>query len=154
MNKYIKKFTNVFFKFFKIYIFRDKFLLSAKKWFDDDGDNLLRLNYNRYLAKLGNYGFSLALFGTEVSNSKDFCKKSNLNQESIVFDVGGYEGDFSKKIYDKYYSNIYIFEPVESFYLKISNRFKDREIIRKKLAKTHELTYDYYFIWENWKLKS
>lgn len=223
MNKYIKIFTNIFFKFFKVYIFRDKFLLSAKKWFNDDGDNLLRLNYN-------------------------------LNQESIVFDVGGYEGDFSKKIYDKYHSNIYIFEPVESFYLKISNRFKDidkinmyqfglsnlnktieislskdassihiesqkketivlksiikfinenkidkidlikinieggefdllpslldneiinridnlqiqfhtfiedaerkREIIRKKLAKTHELTYDYYFIWENWKLKS
>ena len=27
-----------------------------------------------------------------------------------------------------------------------------REKIRSRLAKTHQLTYDYYFVWENWKL--
>ena len=28
-----------------------------------------------------------------------------------------------------------------------------REGIRKQLKQTHYLTYDYYFVWENWKLK-
>jgi FkbM family methyltransferase len=29
-----------------------------------------------------------------------------------------------------------------------------RDLIRKELSKTHSLTYDYEFIWENWKLDS
>ena len=39
---------------------------------------------NRYLAKLGNDGFSLALFRTEVSDSKEFCKKSNVEQRQKI----------------------------------------------------------------------
>jgi len=31
---------------------------------------------NRLLAKLGDDGFSLVLFGTKVADSKEFCKKS------------------------------------------------------------------------------
>ena len=209
-------------KAIKIFILRDKFLLSARQWFKDKGDDTLRLNYN-------------------------------LTEESIVFDVGGYKGDFTEKIYTRYKSNIYIFEPVNNFYNQVDSKFsnflkihtynfglsnknqeleialsedassihiksgktekiklcsiiefldqnniqninlikinieggefdllpalidseiinsidnlqiqfhtfienaeKKREEIRKKLSKTHELTYDYYFIWENWKLK-
>jgi FkbM family methyltransferase len=178
----------------------------------------------------------------------------SLTSDSIVFDVGGYEGDWSKKIFEKYQPYIYIFEPVESFYNKIVNLFKNndkvkifkfglgaknesieisldgdgsshisnkeskkenikikslveflsennlnnidlikinieaaefdllddvikeekafvfkniqvqfhtfipdceerRDKIRKALSRTHELTYDYTFIWENWKFK-
>ena len=33
--------------------------------------------FNKLLAKLGTDGFSLVLFGTKVSDSKEFCKKSN-----------------------------------------------------------------------------
>ena len=206
----------------KALVFRDRFLLSARKWFKDKGDETLRLDYD-------------------------------LNQDSVVFDIGGYEGAFSEKIFNKYQSNIYIFEPVKSFYKTIYNKFKDiekirlyhfglsditkeleislsddassihintdrkekiklysivefieqnnivkidlmkinieggefdllpalldhniitnidnlqiqfhkfienaeikRENIRNQLSKTHELTYDYYFIWENWRLK-
>lgn len=207
----------------KIYLLRDKFSLSAKKWFKDDGDNTLRLDYN-------------------------------LTKDSIVFDVGGFEGKFSEDIYNKYQSNIFIFEPVASFYSQIEYRFLNndkihkynfglsdinrtinislsndassiygkssdyleeielksivefinnnnikkidlmkinieggefdllpslieqeiiknidniqiqfhtfvdnaefkRDNIRKELSKTHKLTYDYYFIWENWKRK-
>jgi len=209
-------------KAIKIFILRDKFLLSARQWFKDKGDDTLRLNYN-------------------------------LTEESIVFDVGGYKGGFTEKIYTRYKSNIYIFEPVNNFYNQVDSKFsnflkihtynfglsnknqeleialsedassihiksgktekiklcsiiefldqnniqninlikinieggefdllpalidseiinsidnlqiqfhtfienaeKKREEIRKKLSKTHELTYDYYFIWENWKLK-
>jgi len=36
-----------------------------------------RTQVNRLLAKLGDDGFSLVLFGTKVADSKEFCKKFN-----------------------------------------------------------------------------
>jgi len=54
----------------------------------------------------------------------------NLNKESIVFDLGGYQGDFANNVFKKYNSIIYIFEPVKSFYEQIVERFKDNEKIR------------------------
>ncbi len=53
-----------------------------------------------------------------------------LNENSIVFDIGGYEGSWSQKIFDKYQPNIYIFEPVKSFYNIIKNKFKDNEKVK------------------------
>lgn len=35
----------------------------------------------------------------------------------------------------------------------VPDAVKKRNSIRQRLSKTHELTYDYEFIWENWKLK-
>lgn len=192
------------------------------KWVSDSGDSTLRLNYN-------------------------------LNSESLVIDAGGYKGDWAEKIYNKYFSKIIIFEPVNTYFNQIKNRFSEkkeisvfnfglsntdkeeiiyhtndassvfwgsgkseiiklkpfneflesnnihvvdlikinieggeydlldniienniqsniknlqiqfhrfvpdcierRDKIREKLSETHELTYDYEFIWENWKLK-
>ena len=48
-----------------------------------------------------------------------------LNKDSIVFDIGGYIGDFSNLIYEKYKCYIYIFEPSPSFYKICLERFKD-----------------------------
>lgn len=56
--------------------------------------------------------------------SKDSLFDFDLKQESIVFDVGGFEGHYSKKIYDNYGCNIFIFEPHPLFYKKITNNFK------------------------------
>lgn len=199
-----------------------KSIVSHLQWIQDDADNTLRLNYP-------------------------------LDENSIVFDIGGYHGNFAEAIYKKYECEIYIFEPIKEFYQMIVERFKnnnkikvfnfglsdiDRDIlisvsddassvhtksknketiqlqsvsefikrnnityislmkinvegdefeilpeliqsqlmanieniqvqfhafiddavskrndIRKKLSKTHKLTYDYYFIWENWELR-
>ena len=163
-------------------------------WFKDDGDNTLRINYN-------------------------------LNETSLVVDLGGYEGTFSQKIYDKYNCNIiynlgvgnltetkvlYCCEDATSFYCKVGDHSESSNIIsfdsfvknikkidllkinieggeydlldhiiqtdlqekiiniqvqfhkniencevRRKniqelLKKTHALTYNYDFIWENW----
>lgn len=46
-----------------------------------------------------------------------------LDENSIVFDVGGYLGDWAEPIYDRYKSTIYVFEPVPEFYEKLHNRF-------------------------------
>lgn len=207
---------------FKAYVLRDKFLLAHIRWVKDRGDETLRLEYA-------------------------------LDRNSIVIDGGGYKGDFSKNIFDRYGSKIFIFEPVSKYADDIKLLFKDnksvsvfkcglsdkdgtmqislqddasstflinhntetiqmrsvvdvlqeldinkidlfkinveggefeilpalidsglikmidniqvqfhefidnahikRDLIRSKLSKTHYLTYDYYFVWENWKRK-
>ena len=176
-----------------------------------------------------------------------------LDENSVVFDAGGFKGKWAEKIYNKYQSNIYVFEPIKSHINIINQKFsandkvkvyefglsnKDQEMeifhsgdassifgggktseniqlksmidfmknnkienidlikinieggeydlledmidknvqssfgniqiqfhrfvpdcverrnkIREELKKTHELTYDYEFIWENWKMK-
>lgn len=192
-------------------------------WFVDKGDETLRLDYD-------------------------------LDENSIIFDVGGYKGEFARDIFCKYGCNIHVFEPLQEFFDICAQRFiknkkvqsyhfglanrtfntdihisdnassifnvegvktnirlesicdfvseknidsidlikinieggeydlldslienklitkfkniqvqfhdfvihnpRDRmEIIQKELIKTHELTYQYDFVWENWKLK-
>ncbi len=53
----------------------------------------------------------------------------NLNKNSIVFDIGGYLGDFAKKISKKFDCKIYLFEPSLSFYNQCLERFKDNKNI-------------------------
>ncbi|NWF57769.1 MAG: FkbM family methyltransferase [Fischerella sp.] len=67
--------------------------IYLKDWFKDNGDKTLRLDYD------------------------------DLNDKSIVFDLGGYEGQWSSDIFAKYCCKIHIFEPVENFYQAIKNRF-------------------------------
>ena len=55
--------------------------------------------------------------------------KYNLNKDSVVFDIGGYIGDFSEKIFNKFGCNIYLFEPSSSFYKKCLERFKENKNI-------------------------
>lgn len=193
-------------------------------WFADKGDETLRLDYE-------------------------------LNENSIIFDIGGYKGEFARDIFCKYQSTIYVFEPLKEFYdicvkrfinnkkvhsynfgladksfdteinisdnassifnvegvktkirlesivnfvqtnqidtvdlmkinieggeydllnslieHKLIHKFKNIQVqfhdfvitnprermekIQNELSKTHELTYQYDFVWENWKLKS
>lgn len=40
----------------------------------------------------------------------------NLNEKSIVFDLGAYEGEFYSKILSKYNCFVHAFEPIKSFY--------------------------------------
>jgi FkbM family methyltransferase len=52
-----------------------------------------------------------------------------LQPSSLVLDVGGYRGDFAEAINRRYGCTVYIFEPVESFYESIKDRFKSNENI-------------------------
>lgn len=47
-----------------------------------------------------------------------------LSKDSLVFDVGGYKGDWTYEIYHKYKCNIFVFEPITLFYEDIKKRFK------------------------------
>jgi len=74
--------------------------IIIKRWKIQKGDKTLRLNY------------------------------PNLNEKSIVFDVGGYEGQWTSDIYSKYNCNIFIFEPVNKFSENIKKRFAKNKKIR------------------------
>jgi hypothetical protein len=52
-----------------------------------------------------------------------------LDQTSIVFDVGGYRGDYADAIHKKYGCHIYVFEPVQIFYNECVKRFSNNENI-------------------------
>lgn len=219
----LQKVKRKFVQEFKTRVVRDPFYLAVQRWFQDKGDETLRLNYE-------------------------------LNENSVVLDVGGFEGAWANSIHSKYLSTVHIFEPVHSFYEVIQARFKGngkirayefglsdaekklsislqadgsstirqessdleevrlrdivtffkensieevdlikinieggeyellermleadlvtrcknlqiqfhdffpeakkmRDEIRKKLTRTHRITYDYYFVWENWERK-
>ena len=73
--------------------------LRCVKWFEDKGDETLRLNYP-------------------------------LNENSIVFDIGGFKGEFARDIYCKYNSAIYVFEPVPEFYGWIVEKFVNNSKVK------------------------
>ncbi|MBX3012076.1 MAG: FkbM family methyltransferase [Caldilineaceae bacterium] len=52
-----------------------------------------------------------------------------LGENSLVFDVGGYEGQWASDIFARYCCFIYIFEPVHKFAEQIEYRFKENKKI-------------------------
>ncbi len=53
-----------------------------------------------------------------------------LDDNSIVFDLGGYEGQWSERIYNKYKCYIHIFEPIPHLYNQIVSKFANNEKIK------------------------
>ena len=93
MGKLPAKIINKINRFYKLYIKRDSCIITDNQWLKDNGDDTLRVDYP-------------------------------LSENSIVFDVGGYMGEWSLKIVDRYNPHIYIFEPVPEFYSIIVERFR------------------------------
>jgi len=54
----------------------------------------------------------------------------DLNNESIVFDVGGYEGNFSQKIINDFSCKVFIFEPMKSYFDLIKNKFHNNNNVK------------------------
>lgn len=68
-------------------------------WFAAQGDKTLRLNYD-------------------------------LDRHSLVFDVGGYDGQWASDIFVRYCCSINVFEPVQAFAAQIERRFaKNKKIV-------------------------
>jgi FkbM family methyltransferase len=49
----------------------------------------------------------------------------DLTENSIVMDLGGYTGVWAQQIIDKYNPNVYIIEPVPTFYEGMVNKFSN-----------------------------
>lgn len=54
----------------------------------------------------------------------------DLNDQSIVLDLGGYEGQWASDLFARYQCPIFIFEPVAAFANRIRNRFAKNEKIQ------------------------
>jgi FkbM family methyltransferase len=53
-----------------------------------------------------------------------------LNKNSVVFDLGGYKGNFAADIYGRFGCNIYIFEPIKKYYLECHTKFNENRKIK------------------------
>lgn len=54
----------------------------------------------------------------------------DLNSNATVFDIGGYKGEFAAEIFCKYNTNIYVFEPIKSFFEIIQNKFSNNQKVK------------------------
>lgn len=53
-----------------------------------------------------------------------------LNQNAVVFDVGGFEGQWASDIFARYLCSVHVFEPVPSFAEHILHRFARNDRIK------------------------
>ncbi|MCF7817350.1 MAG: FkbM family methyltransferase [Kiritimatiellales bacterium] len=55
--------------------------------------------------------------------------KYDLDKDSIILDLGGYEGQWASDLFSRYQCRIHVFEPVVGFAQKIQERFRLNEKI-------------------------
>ena len=94
---FLKKVYQRILRAYKHYVIKDEFTIEVARWFKDRGDETLRLDY------------------------------PELNESSVVFDLGGYVGDFAQAINEKYGCKVYLFEPHPQFYEVCKQRFADND---------------------------
>ena len=73
----------------------------------------------------------------------------DLDENSIVLDLGGYHGDFAQNIYNKFNCNVYVFEPYLPFYEIIENRFSANPKVRVFDYGISDKTGDVNFVFSN-----
>jgi len=66
----------------------------------------------------------------DVKGDETFRVEYDLNENSIVFDLGGYKGSWTAEIFSRYCCFVYIFEPVEEFASFIEKRFSRNKKIK------------------------
>ena len=54
----------------------------------------------------------------------------DLNENSIIMDLGGYTGVWAQQMIEKYNPNVYILEPVHSFYDGMVSKFENNPKVR------------------------
>lgn len=81
-------------KYWKVHIRRDFHSIQLERWRHDNEHVDLRLDYP-------------------------------LTESSVVFDLGGYKGDWTNAILSRYGCSVHVFEPVHEFFENIRNRFQD-----------------------------
>jgi FkbM family methyltransferase len=70
--------------------------------------------------------------GKWFADQGDYTHNINydLDENSIVIDLGGYKGAWAQQIIDKYNPNVYIIEPVMAFYNFMVDLFSENEKVK------------------------
>jgi FkbM family methyltransferase len=97
--KFFKILIRKILRFYGYEIHKSKNRKEISKWTQDRGDESLRLFYN------------------------------DLDSNSLVFDLGGYKGQWTSDIFSIYQCKIKVFEPVKIFFNRIEIRFKKNKNI-------------------------
>lgn len=98
---------------------------NGQRWCDGPADNKIIFNAKKDIALDENQ----ILFKSEIERYfKDGADEAlryryNLDSNSVVFDIGGYLGDFADVIRNKFSSKVFIFEPVQEYYNLCRERF-------------------------------
>ena len=66
----------------------------------------------------------------EQDGSQRLDSANALNSDSIVVDVGGFDGEWANKIFQQIDCNLFIFEPIDNFARQIKNKFNDTKKVR------------------------
>jgi len=69
------------------------------------------LKQYKYVCRALSYSSAAVEFMNAEQKDSIFSSSEHLDSDSIVFDVGGETGIWSKQIYSKYEPYLYIFEP-------------------------------------------
>ena len=70
------------------------------------------------------------MFWNLQKGDSKFHKRYDLNSNSIFFDVGGFDGEFTDKILLEFDCNSYIFEPHPFYYQKLIDKYKSKKNVR------------------------
>lgn len=73
----------------------------------------------------------------------------DLNENSVVLDLGGYHGAFAQSIYNKFKCKVYVFEPYIPFYNMIASRFSTNLKVKVFDYGISDKTGDVNFVFSN-----
>lgn len=59
----------------------------------------------------------------QANGDKTMRLNYDLSENSVVFDMGGYEGQWASDIFSKYKCSVFVFEPYKDYANNIRNRF-------------------------------
>ncbi len=111
-----------------------------RQWLSNWGNRTIKLGEN-----IVEYGKDLYLYPEEIERLERIRLQSTwyrdkgdethrlnyrLTPNSIVFDLGGFEGGWASQIYDRFGCRLYIFEPVPEFVNRIRHRFGNNPSVK------------------------
>jgi len=99
------------------------------------------------------FGNSGRVVRVKLKNVKRFLKEKKItNVDLVKLNIEG--GEYELLEYMIKVNLVKMFDNIQvQFHTHVENADKRANWIRKKLSQTHELTYQYLFVWENWKRK-
>jgi FkbM family methyltransferase len=81
----------------------------------------------RTMFELHYYRRTLYDFTAATMANPDILVDVDIDRDSVVLDVGAFNGDWSQKLWDRYQPTIYGFEPAPSGYQSMAKRFYGNE---------------------------
>ena len=90
----------------------------------------------------------------ELKSIVDFIKDNDIRQIDLIkINIEGGEYELLESLIDNNCVGIFKNIQVQFHDFIIENAKQRMESIQRKLSETHEITYQYEFVWENWKIK-